>query len=702
MAILAKIRQRGLLIGGVIALALLAFVVEGLFTKNGGSSSLKDVGSINGKDISFEDFRLKVSNVEKSQQGITAIQAANKVWEQEVSLALLTAEFDKLGLRVGESHLLDFFKSDPNVAQNPMFQNAAGMFDVTKFKTYFQTNPEAAKMLQSREKDAELNAKYKLYNTLVKSAIYTTQNEAKFQYESEANKVSFSYVAGLYSSIKDSDVKVSDDEIVAYMKKNEKKYKQDESREIQYVVIEDKPSDADVNEVKAKITSLLSGSVVYNATTKKNDTVAGFRTTKNAVAFVNANSDVPFDSSYVAKKDLPAIDADKLYNLAPGAVYGPYVFGNYYCVSKSLGRKAGVNARASHILIGFEGSQAPNQKEKRTKAEAKAKAEAILAQVNANSNAFLMLAYQNSDDSSAQQGGDLGYINTNQMSQVKPLKDFIVSNNIGKIGIVETILGYHIVKITDKQDGIQLATVAQKIEPSEITSNEIFTKATQFEMDASKDNFGEVAKKMKLNVDPIMSVTALEENLGAGLGNQRSVIRWAFEDDTDIGDVKRFEVANVGHIVATVKSINDTGLMAIDKAKVFVEPIIKKQKKVAILKEKMTGDSLEAIAKASGNAVKSENNISLENPVLSGGVGQEPIVVGAALALAKNKISVPLEGATGIYVVKNTSTAKAVAIKDLKPYLAKVKQQNQADLNRVLFTLKESATIEDNRKDFNF
>ncbi len=699
MAILAKIRQRGLLIGGVIALALFAFVVEGLFTKNG-SSSLKDVGSINGKDISFEDFRLKVSNVEKSQQGITAIQAANKVWEQEVSLALLTAEFDRLGLRVGESHLLDFFKSDPNVAQNPMFQNAAGMFDVNKFKTYFQTNPEAAKMLQSREKDAELNAKYKLYNTLVKSAIYTTQNEAKFQYETEANKVSFSYVAGLYSSIKDSDVKVSDDEIVAYMKKNEKKYKQDESREIQYVVIEDKPSDADVNEVKSKITSLLSGSVVYNATTKENDTVAGFRTTKDAVAFVNANSDVPFDSSYVAKKDLPAIDADKLYNLAPGAVYGPYVFGNYYCISKSLGRKAGVNARASHILIGFEGSQAPNQKEKRTKAEAKAKAEAILAQVNANPNAFLMLAYQNSDDSSAQQGGDLGYFSQNQM--VKPFNDFVFNNNIGKVGIVESVFGYHIIKIADKQDGIQLATVAQKIEPSEVTSNEIFTKATQFEMDASKNNFGEVAKKMKLNVDPIISVTALEENLGAGLGNQRAVIRWAFEDGTDIGDVKRFEVANIGHIVATVKSINSTGLMAIDKAKVFVEPILKKEKKAAILKEKMTGDSLEAIAKASGSTVKSENNLSLGNPVLSGGVGQEPIVVGTALALAKGKISVPLEGATGIYVVKNTSTAKAAVTKDLKPYLAKVKQQNQADLNRVLFTLKESATIEDNRKDFNF
>jgi peptidyl-prolyl cis-trans isomerase D len=58
---------------------------------------------LNGKDISFEDFRIKVSNVEKNTEGITSTAAANRVWDQEVSVALLTSEFDKLGLRVGRS-----------------------------------------------------------------------------------------------------------------------------------------------------------------------------------------------------------------------------------------------------------------------------------------------------------------------------------------------------------------------------------------------------------------------------------------------------------------------------------------------------------------------------------------------------------------------------------------------------------------------
>jgi peptidyl-prolyl cis-trans isomerase D len=73
--------------------------------------------------------------------------------------------------------------------------------------------------LKDREVDAELSAKYQIYNTMIKSGVYTTQSEGKLKYEMEANKVSFAYVAGLYSTIKDSDVKVTDAEILAYMKK---------------------------------------------------------------------------------------------------------------------------------------------------------------------------------------------------------------------------------------------------------------------------------------------------------------------------------------------------------------------------------------------------------------------------------------------------------------------------------------------------
>jgi peptidyl-prolyl cis-trans isomerase D len=438
--------------------------------------------------------------------------------------------------------------------------------------------------------------------------------------------------------------------------------------------------------------------VVYNQETGKNDTLAGFKTAQNTIEFVNSNSDVPYDSTYIAKKDLPAVDADQLFNLAPGAVYGPYLFGKYYCVSKSMGKKLGVNAKASHILISYEGTQVPNKKEQRTKEEAKAKAEAILAQVKANPDSFMMLAFTNSDDSSAQQGGDLGYFSQNQM--VKPFNDFVFNSGIGSIGLVETPFGFHVIKVTDKQDGTRLATVALKLEASEATSDKAFTQATKFEMDATGKDFNTVAKKMGLTVVPEITVKAMDENFGP-LGTQRSIVRWAFEDNSKVGTVKRFEVANVGHVIARVKNIDDSGMVGLTQAKPYVEPILKNKKKAELIKAKMTGSAIEAIAKAAGSTVLQATDVTMENPMLTG-VGQEPKVVGSAFALEANKLSAPIEGNTGVYVVKNVSTVKAPALKDLSVYVAKLKAQAAGDVNRVLPALKDNATIEDNRKQFNY
>jgi peptidyl-prolyl cis-trans isomerase D len=699
MAVLQKIRQRSVLMIAVIALALFAFIIGDIVNSGGFKSSSKDVGSINGKNISFDEFRMKVSNVEKSGQGITATAAANRVWDQEVSIALLSAEFEKLGLRVGEKHIMEILKADQNIGKNPLFLNAIGVFDEAKFKEYFKSNPEQAQVLKDREKDAELNAKYQIYNNLIKAGLYTTESEGKLKYEMEANKVSFSYVAGLYSTIKDSDVKVSDEEIVTFMKKNEKKYKAEESRQVKYVLIEDKASKEDENEIKTKINALLSDRTKYDEKTKTNVIEPGFKAAPNTVEFVNSNSDVPYDSTYVAKKDLPAIDADKLYNLAPGEIYGPYVQGRYLCISKSLGRKTGVNAKASHILISYEGTKVPNQKEKRNKEQAKAKAEAILSQVNANPESFLMLAFTNSDDSSAQQGGDLGYFGPNQM--VKPFNDFVFNNPIGKVGLVETPFGFHIIKISDKQDGIRLATIAQKIEPSEATSDKAFTEATKFEMDAADKDFDKTAAAMKLTIAAPVTVKVMDEAFGS-LGNQRNIVSWAFGDDSKVGTVKRFEIANVGHVIAKVEKINEAGLTTADAARPYIEPILKTKKKAELIKAKMSGTSLEAIAKATGSTVQQAIDVTMQNPVLAGGVGQEPKVVGNAFALAAGKLSAPIEGNTGVYVAKNTSVVKAPVLKSHTEYVAKLKAQSAGDSNRVLPALKDNAEIKDNRKQFNY
>jgi len=135
---------------------------------------------------------------------------------------------------------------------------------------------------------------------------------------------------------------------------------------------------------------------------------------------------------------------------------------------------------------------------------------------------------------------------------VKPFNDFVFNNPVGKVGLVETDFGYHIISITDKQDGVRLATIARKIEASEKTTDNIYTQATKFEMEANAKPFEDVAKSMKLTIAPPAKFKALEENVG-NLGNQRVIVRWAFNSETKIGDIKRFEVANLGQVIAKVK-----------------------------------------------------------------------------------------------------------------------------------------------------
>ncbi len=696
MAVLSKIRQRSILLIAVIGFCLLAFIIGDIFQSGAFNETSRYVGSVNGEDITFEDFRIKVDNVEKSGQGITSTQAVNRVWDQQVSIALLTAEFEKLGLRVGEDQIMETLKQSQDIGQNPSFLNEAGLFDKAKFDEFFKSNPTMVQMLVERKKDAALNAKFQIYSSLIKSAMYATASEGKLKYEMEANKVSFDYVPVLYSTIKDSDVKITDEEILAFMRKNEKKYKADETREIEYVIVEDKPSKEDEDEVKNAVNALLLPSTAYNKETGKTDTIPSFKAARNNAEFVNSNSDIPFDSTFVAKKDLPSQYAEQLFNLPQGEVFGPYMFNGYYALSKSLGRQAGANAKASHILLSYKGAARAAATVTRTKEEAEAKANEILAQVNANPDSFLMLAFTNSDDSSKQQGGDLGYFSKGTMTP--KFNDFVFNNPIGKVGLVETEFGYHIIKVTDKQDAVSLATIARKIEASEATNDKNYAHALKFEGDVKTKSFDAVAKENKLTVNPAVKAKALDETFGT-LGNQRQIVQWAFKGETNVGDVKRFDILNVGHVIARLKKVNEEGLLAIDEARIAIEPKLKNKKKAEMIKAKMKGASLAAIATASGSTVKSAVDLTVESAVLEG-VGQEQKVVGTAFAIGANKLSAPIEGISGVYVVQTKAVAKAPAIKAYTDYTAKLKAQNASAPGRVIGALKEDADIEDNRKLF--
>ena len=697
MAILSKIRQRSFFLIVIIALALFSFVLADVIKGGTFGGDAKNAGSVNGTDIPMTDFQAKVGQAEAN--GAVGLQAVNGVWEQEVRRILLTEEYEKLGMRVGPDQLIAVIKQNPYFANDAQFKNEAGQFDEKKLKTFIKTmmtSPNADQKNQWAlfEKEAEKNYKEQLYFSMIKSGMQTTQIEAKHAYQNENDKVNFDYVTLSYTSVNDDQAKVSDDEIIAYMKENKKKYKADKTADLDVVFIENKPSKEDEDAMKKSIEGLLNGKIVYNAETGKNDTLPSFKNATNNAEYVNNNSDIKFDSTYKAKKDLPLEYQEQLFNLPNGEVFGPYSDGGYQKLSKKIGSKSGSSAKASHILIAYVGAERADAAIKRTKEEAKALANSLLAQAKANPANFAMLAITNSDDpGSKQNGGEYDNVMPNQM--VKPFNDYIFNNPIGSIGLVETEFGFHVIKVTDKYNSVLLATVAQKTEPSETTSDENYMKASKFEAEANTKDFEKTAKEMGFEVTPVLSLKTTDENIGT-IGAQRAVVVWAFSNSTDKGDIKRFDVPN-GFVIAKLKAINDTGLLSVETARGQIEPILKNKKKAAIIINKMKGKTLEEVSKATNASVIPAVGVVMLNAAIPN-IGPEPKVVGKAFGLKPGTTSGLIEGAYGVYMIKSKSVTKAPELPNYVNYVNQLKSQSQGSAsNRAIEALKANAEIKDLR-----
>ena len=685
MAVLSKIRQRTGLLIIVIGFCLLAFLVGDAFQSGTFGSDANEIGSVNGTDIPTQEFLQKVAMAEKQGQGISNTQAFNSTWEQEVRSIILSEEFEKLGLKVGDEQFINVIKQNPNFAQNPQFLNAAGLFDENKFKEFLKSiknapNQEQWLQWKAFEGNIEKYTVEQMYNTMIKSGVYTTKAEGKLAYKLEADKVDFDYVMVPFSSINDDQVKVTDAEIIDFMKKSPKKYKSDNTTSIDFVLFENKPSKEDELAMSSKI----------------NELKTKFDSVSNVGKFVNENSDIKFDSTYLAKKDLPLEFQEQLFNLPAGSVFGPYVHNGHQCLSRMISRKANATAKASHILLAYKG--APQSAATRTKEEAQALANSLLAQAKANPDGFGMLAMTNSDDpGSKNNGGEYDNITPGQM--VPQFNDYVFNNPVGSIGVVETDFGFHVIKVSGKNDAVLMGTVAQKIQPSDATIDATYTKASQFESDALENkDFAALAKKSGVEVVNANNIKAFDEYV-QGLGSQREIVRWSFSSDTDINSVKRFETTQ-GFVIAKLKDKNETGLLPIELAKQSVEPLLKNKKKAELIKKKMNGNTLESVAKSSGASVLPATGVSLKTPVIPN-IGSEPKVVGKAFNLASGKTSEIIEGNAGMYMIKGKSVIKAADLPSYTTYINQDRTQNQSySVSKAYTALKDKAEIKDNRGNF--
>jgi peptidyl-prolyl cis-trans isomerase D len=704
MAILENIRKRTTVLILIIGLALFAFVISGVFTSNnlGGGKVGSSIGEVDGEEISIDQFRQQVDLAQRnSPPNTTTMQIVNQVWDQQVRSSILEQQFEGLGIAIEQDQIINFLKTS-GYAQNPEFQNANGVFDETVFRnavaTWKASDPlRYDSWLQTEKAIIEL-AKEQTYFNLIKAGVGATLKEGELDYRLANVKMDLQYVRVPYSSIPDSTIIITKSEIANYIKQHQDDFKQDEARDIQFVYFEEKPSDADVKAIEDEITKLLDDTVEYNAQTDRNDTIKGFRNTTDLTAFLDLHSDLKFDTIFKAKNALPTLFADTLMALKVGELFGPYRDGAYFKVSRMVKRKANGSVKASHILIAYEGAQRANPEVTRTKEEAEKRANELLLEAKKADVVFSQLARDNSDGPSAPNGGDLGYFQEGVM--VPKFNDFAFGNPVGSIGLVETDFGFHIIKVDDKQDIVQIATLAREIEPSEETINTLFTDATNFELEsiASDKAFSDFAKEKQYLVRPVNKIMAMDENL-PGLNAQRSIVQWAFNPETKAGEIRRFNINN-GYAVIQLTGKYDEGLMSVEDASPTVLPKIRKERKAAQIIGANKGKSIDDLAKDNNTSVASASALTVKSPTIAG-AGSEPLIVGTAFAMSEGETSDLIEGNTGVFMFKLVKKEEPVKLDNYSTYATSLKNANSAKVNaEVMEALKANAEIQDNRKTF--
>ena len=698
MAAIGNIRKHYGLLVVIVGIALLAFVLGDLF-KSTNSRRTTNVATVGNEKITAQDYsnmvNMNLENVKAQNGGSLSTEENYSVHantlEQMVRDIIMKNEYKDLGLVVSGDELFDqFLGENPNQYVVQSFTNPDGSFNRELVATYirdFQTlNPEMKSMWLNFEraiKEDRLNTKYE---TLLKKGFYLPSKLAARIYADKNDKTSAEVYAIRYSTVADSTVTVSDADNKAFYENNKNKYQTEATRSIDYIVFDIVPSKADVEYSKNFVSEL------------KRD----FAQVENAASFVNANSDLPYDSTWMSRNDVPAELESVIFdeNKGVGFVYGPYENNGYYNVAKIVAlENRSDSLMASHILVGYANALRSNAT--RTKEEAQALADSILNVVKKDNSKLEELAKSLSDDPSAEtNNGDLGWFTDGMM--VYSFNEFVQDNKVGTVGMVETPYGFHIIKVTDRNTAApkaRLAVVAHEITPSTATYQNVFAEANKFVTEnTTAEEFNNAIEEQGLNKRTYPNLRT-NTNMIAGINNPRQIVRWAFDENTKVGDMSSiFDLDNMYVVAVLTKAVKEGHTPAEDIAERY-QFVIKKEKKGAMLAEKAKAygtDYQKMIDELKGEKTNVDN-VTFDGRGF-GNFGVEDKVIGTVIGMKEGETSEPIVGGNGLYVVKVTKETPAATTTDYSNIVREQRTRfnNQILNNSAYSALKENVKIEDN------
>ena len=654
MAVLETIRVKfGIVITVLIAVALLSFIIDPttLQSVSSSMSSKYDVGDIDGKAISYNDFQAEVekfTTINEISSGSSAqseeqqVAVRNAAWQSLIDQYLFIKNAKKAGLNVGEEEMIAMMSGEmdsPVFTQNPTFYDENGIFSKQRlldFVDYVATD-ESGRLqtfwnyLQNTALTQEYYAKYL---SLFTQSNYVNPLMLTEQIADNNNTFNVEFVMVPFGYAKDSTIVVSDKEIKAYYDAHKKFYKQLASRDIEYVVYEVVPSAEDIAAANEAL----------------NEVYDEFVSTDNLKSFLLANSDRQYDAHWYKEGELNSV----------AKVVNDYAFGDGKGVSKVLSE--GDSFYAVRVV---ESADVPEQ---------------------------VYVKYAPADSL-------LDAAEPQWIPQTPGFEDLMTAKKGSKVTVNGLV--FQVLDIKDAAPRKRVAVLEKKAVAGKETVNSYYSKAnTLATMSEGKyESFKEAVDSLGAYAHPVRKMAESTDRLGA-IEDTKEVTRWAFE--AKVGQVSNIITVNNNYfIVAALKGIHKEGYTPVEEVSAQISNVLYREKlaekKEAEIAEKVAGlEDMQAVAEALGTTVSTKDGIAFSSMTSQ---GLDPKFIGAASVAEEGKISGPVAGNIGVYVYKVTGreTGSFFTEDDAKTRDA---QMSQYSAQMIVPTMMDDAEVNDNRARF--
>ena len=690
MAALGKIRSKGALLIGIISLGLFAFIAEEMFRSCESTTNdrRQQVGEVLGEKINVQEFQKLVdeySEVIKMQQGTDNLndaqlsQVKDMVWNTYVQTKIIENETKKLGLTVTDAEMQNVLTegTNPMLMQTPFVNQQTGRFDVNalkkflaEYKTQKNTNPQLAKQyetiykywtfIESTLRNQLLSQKYQglFFHCLISNKI-----EAKMAFNEENEEAQIQLASIAYNTIKDADIKVTDEELKAKYEELKPAFRQQqETRDVKMVDVQVKASATDRGQLQKDM--------------------AGYQ--KQLAAAADPTQVVSKSGSMIQYIGLPVSGkafqqypdiASKIDSMAVGTTgVVENTKDNTYNIVRILSRtELPDSVEFRQIQVGGKTLEA-----------ARASADSIQKALAAGGD-FQAIAKRYGQDSTTTWFTGAMYEQASTMSQDnRAYIEALLNGAVGSTQNIELTQGNVVIQVLNRKamkSKAVAAVIKKEIRFSDNTYSKAYNRFSQFvtQSQASLADLQKHATKFGYTVQDLNDFATSSHTVGnVGGSGIRDAIKWIFEaKEGQVSQLFEAGKENDHLLVLCMTKIHPQGYRPWDDAQ--VKEILKREvirdKKAEMIMAKLKGVNSIAAAQAKGAKVSTVNQITFAAPAFIQATGAaEPALSGAVAATAQGKFcSAPVKGNAGVYVFQ-------VVKKQMRP--AKYNEEQQIQMCR--------------------